>query len=57
MANSQRVPTLLEALFPIFIVVVLLGFNLYVFGGDGLEGSIQFVLIIAFSKKGKRCKF
>ena len=49
MAKSQRVPTLLEALFPIFIVVILLAFNLYVFGVDGLDGSIQIVLIIGCS--------
>lgn len=49
MAKSQRAPTILEAFFPIFIVVILLAFNLYVFGVDGLDGSIQIVLILGCS--------
>lgn len=35
-----------EALIPIFFLVVLLGYNVYVFGDNALSGSNQFILLI-----------
>ncbi|GIZ08247.1 Na+/H+ antiporter NhaC [Flavobacterium sp. UMI-01] len=35
-----------EALVPVFAIIILLGFNVYVFGDDALSGSNQFVLLI-----------
>src|SRR5690554_4524177 len=47
MAVKHKVPSLLEALFPIIILVVLLVINLSIFGVDSLSGSNQMVLIIS----------
>ena len=35
-----------EALFPVFILIGLLAFNVYVYGDDALSGSNQFILLI-----------
>ena len=35
-----------EALIPIFFLVILLGYNVYVFGDNALSGSNQFILLI-----------
>ena len=35
-----------EALFPVFVLVALLAYNVYVFGDDALSGSNQFILLI-----------
>ncbi|MCX2678712.1 Na+/H+ antiporter NhaC [Galbibacter sp. EGI 63066] len=35
-----------EALIPVFILVALLAFNVFVFGDDALSGSNQFILLI-----------
>lgn len=44
---SQKVPGIWEALFPIVFLIILLAFNIWVFGTDGLSGSNQMVLIIS----------
>jgi len=38
--------TLLEALLPVVILVLLLSFNVTVYGDDALGGSNQFILLI-----------
>ncbi len=35
-----------EALFPVFVLVGILAYNVYVFGDDALSGSNQFVLLL-----------
>lgn len=35
-----------EALLPVFILVILLSFNVFVYGDDALSGSNQFILLI-----------
>lgn len=47
MPVKHKEPSLLEALLPITILVVLLVINLYIFGVDSLSGSNQMVLIIS----------
>ncbi len=47
MAVKHKEPSLLEALFPILLLVILLIINLIIFGVDSLSGSNQMVLIIA----------
>ena len=47
MTVKQKKPSLLEALLPILLLVILLAINLYIFGVDGLSGSNQMVLIIS----------
>ena len=43
-ANKEL--SLTEALIPVFALVVLLSYNVYVFGDDALSGSNQFVLLL-----------
>jgi len=47
--DIQREPTLLESIFPVLFLIVLLSFNVYIFGDDSLLGSNQIVLIISGS--------
>lgn len=47
MANPIRRPGLVQALLPMFLLVVLLAVNVVVFGDEGLDGPNQFVLLIA----------
>src|SRR5690554_2451226 len=47
MTVKHKEPSLLEALLPILLLVILLAINLYIFGVDGLSGSNQMVLIIS----------
>ncbi|HLT06600.1 MAG TPA: Na+/H+ antiporter NhaC [Cyclobacteriaceae bacterium] len=47
MAIKHKSPSLLEALLPILLLVILLIVNLSIFGVDGLSGSNQMVLIIS----------
>ena len=47
MALNHKEPTLSEALFPIYFLVVLLIINIWIFGTDGLSGSNQIVLLLA----------
>ena len=35
-----------EALLPVFILIILLSYNVYVFGDDALSGSNQFILLL-----------
>lgn len=35
-----------EALIPVFVLIILLSYNVYVFGDDALSGSNQFILLI-----------
>src|SRR5680860_399951 len=35
-----------EALIPVFILVAMLAYNVYVFGDDALSGSNQFILLM-----------
>src|SRR5690606_10244751 len=47
MAVRHKRPSLLEALFPILLLVILLIINLTIFGVDSLSGSNQMVLILS----------
>ncbi len=47
MTETQRKPSLIEALIPIIFLIVLLSLNVYIFGEDALAGSNQIVLILA----------
>ena len=38
--------SILEALFPVVVLIVLLAFNVYVFGDNALSGSNQFILLL-----------
>ena len=38
--------TLTESLIPIFLLIFLLSFNVYVYGDDAMSGSNQFILLI-----------
>lgn len=44
---EKREPTLLQSLLPIFFLIVLLSFNVFVFGDGALDGSNQIVLILS----------
>ncbi|HET8753768.1 MAG TPA: Na+/H+ antiporter NhaC [Salinimicrobium sp.] len=35
-----------EALIPVFILIIMLAYNVFVYGGDSLNGSNQFILLI-----------
>ncbi|MCC5921561.1 MAG: Na+/H+ antiporter NhaC [Cyclobacteriaceae bacterium] len=47
--ESARQPKLWQALIPILFLIVLLAFNVYVFGDEALDGSNQIVLLLAAS--------
>ena len=46
MAQKNTSITLFQALIPVVILVLLLAFNVYVYGDDALSGSNQFILLI-----------
>ncbi|MDA9886302.1 Na+/H+ antiporter NhaC [Flavobacteriaceae bacterium] len=46
MAQKTSSITLFQALLPVVILVLLLAFNVYVYGDDALSGSNQFILLI-----------
>ena len=46
MAQKNPSISLFEALIPVIILVLLLAFNVYVYGDDALSGSNQFILLI-----------
>lgn len=52
MTHEQRKPMLLEALLPVLFLIVLLAFNVFVFGDHGLDGSNQVVLMLATAFAG-----
>ena len=45
-SNNKINLTLGESLLPIFILIFLLSFNVYVYGDDAMSGSNQFILLI-----------
>lgn len=47
MKGIPKVPTVWDALIPLIFLIVLLGFNIQIFGTDGLSGSNQIVLILS----------
>lgn len=49
--NSKQ-PSLLEALIPVFFLIVLLGINVAIFGDASLDGSNQIVLILSAAVAG-----
>jgi len=42
--NSEL--SIFEAIIPVFILVGLLAYNVFIFGDDSLSGSNQFILLI-----------
>ncbi|THD67653.1 Na+/H+ antiporter NhaC [Robertkochia marina] len=44
--NQNKELNIWEALLPVFVLVALLAFNVYVYGDDALSGSNQFILLI-----------
>lgn len=46
MSQKTSSITLFQALLPVVILVLLLAFNVYVYGDDALSGSNQFILLI-----------
>lgn len=52
MIKHPKEPSLAEALFPIFFLIILLVINIWVFGTDGLSGSNQIVLILSAAVAG-----
>lgn len=47
MDKERRQPSLLEAFIPIIFLIILLSFNVSIFGDDALSGSNQIVLILS----------
>ena len=45
--TDKREPSLLEALIPIFFLIVLLSINVFIFKDGALDGSNQIVLILS----------
>lgn len=45
--NEPRAPSLLDALLPIIVLVILLAGSVYLFGSDAIGGATQIVLIVA----------
>ncbi|MEM8894231.1 MAG: Na+/H+ antiporter NhaC family protein, partial [Bacteroidota bacterium] len=52
MDKEKRLPSLLEAFIPIIFLIILLSFNVSVFGDDALSGSNQIVLILSTAVAG-----
>ena len=46
MKNKKHSISLLESLIPIFILITLLAFNVFIYGDDAMSGSNQFILLI-----------
>ncbi|CAM4188507.1 MULTISPECIES: Na+/H+ antiporter NhaC [Flavobacterium] len=47
--NSNKELSIWEALIPVFALIAMLGYNVYIFGDDALGGSNQFVLLLGAS--------
>ena len=46
-----------EALIPVFALVGMLAYNVYVYGGDALNGSNQFILLLGGAvAAGRSCR-
>ncbi len=43
---ANKALSIWEALLPVFVLVVMLAYNVYVFGDDALSGSNQFILLL-----------
>ncbi len=43
---ENRELSIWEALIPVFVLVCMLAYNVYVFGDDALSGSNQFILLL-----------
>lgn len=44
--SSKPQISILSALLPVFVLIILLAFNVSIFGGDALDGSNQFILLL-----------
>jgi NhaC family Na+:H+ antiporter len=44
--NRNKELSIWEALIPVAALIVMLGFNVYVYGDEALSGSNQFVLLL-----------
>uniref|UniRef100_UPI00404A96F7 Na+/H+ antiporter NhaC n=1 Tax=Flavobacterium sp. TaxID=239 RepID=UPI00404A96F7 len=44
--NSNKELSIGEALIPVFALIIMLGYNVYIFGDNALSGSNQFVLLL-----------
>ncbi|MGI9544200.1 MAG: Na+/H+ antiporter NhaC [Cyclobacteriaceae bacterium] len=52
MSELKRVPTLIEALIPVFFLIAMLATNVYLFGSGSLDGSNQMALLLAAAVAG-----
>ncbi|SVA10611.1 uncharacterized protein METZ01_LOCUS63465, partial [marine metagenome] len=46
MKNKKNLLSLKESLFPVFILILLLAYNVYVYGDSAMNGSNQFILLL-----------
>ena len=46
MKNTQKLISLKESLIPVIILIILLAYNVYVYGNNAMSGSNQFILLI-----------
>ena len=46
MKNKKHSISLLESLIPVFILITLLAYNVFIYGDDAMSGSNQFILLI-----------
>ncbi len=46
MKNKKILLSLTESLFPVFILILLLAYNVYVYGDSAMNGSNQFILLL-----------
>ena len=44
--NSNKELNIWEALIPVFALITMLGYNVYIFGDSALGGSNQFILLL-----------
>jgi NhaC family Na+:H+ antiporter len=44
--NSNKELNIWEALIPVFALIIMLGYNVYIFGDNALSGSNQFILLL-----------
>tara|TARA_B100000953_G_scaffold85768_1_gene69973 strand:+ start:1627 stop:3063 length:1437 start_codon:yes stop_codon:yes gene_type:complete len=44
--NKKNLLSLKESLFPVFILILLLAYNVYVYGDSAMNGSNQFILLL-----------
>ena len=46
MKNKKNLLSLTESLFPVFILILLLAYNVYIYGDSAMNGSNQFILLL-----------